>query len=192
MPSSLDTDLHTRNMTSHHSADEPAPTSLESIVDYRSLRDRDGVPYHEETEVVDRETVEAVDSLPDLAAVGITNPDGELLFRRLTATCSWKIPVETVGRGEDFAGAIVEHVEGTIGFTVELGGIAGVWDIGVRTDDGERSAARGFVTFRASPVSDSYDLEAATPSGDPVEDADWFGVLPDGADEVPGTKLFFD
>lgn len=179
-------------MTSHPSADESAPPGIESVVDYGSLRDRDDVPYHDETDVVDRETVEAVDDLPDLAAAGITNPDGELLLRRLTDSCSWKIPVETVGPGEDFAAAIAAHVEATVGFAVELDAIVGVWDIGVRTDDGEQSAARGFVTFRASPVSDDYDLDAATPGGDPVEEAGWFDALPEDADVIPGTELFLD
>lgn len=179
-------------MTSHHSADDPASTGIDSIADYESLRDRDGVPYHEESDVVDGETVAAVADLPDLAAVGVTNPEGDLLFRRLTDTCSWKIPVATVGPGDDFARSIVGHVAGTIGFTLELESVAGVWDIGVRTEDGEQTASRGFVTFGAAPVSGEYDLDAATPAGEAVEEAGWFDERPAEADEIPGTDLFLD
>ena len=179
-------------MTSHHSADDPASTGIDPIADYESLRDRDGVPYHEESDVVDGETVAAVDDLPDLAAVGVTNPDGDLLFRRLTDTCSWKIPVATVGPGDDFARSIVGHVAETIGFTLKLESVAGVWDIGVRTEAGERTASRGFVTFAAAPVSGEYDLDAATPAGEAVEEAGWFDERPADADEIPGTDLFLD
>lgn len=36
------------------------------------------------------------------------------------------------------------------------------------------------------------DLDAATPTGDPVEEAGWFDELPEGASEVPGTDLFLE
>lgn len=179
-------------MTSHQSGDESPPTTVEPIIDHESLRDNDDVPFHEPTNVVDAEVVEQVADLPDLAGVGITNHDGDLLFRRLTDTCSWKIPVETVEPEADFATAITDHVRETIGFTVELDAVECVWDIRVQTEDEERTASRAFVTFSASPVSGTYDLEAATPEGDPVEDAGWFDELPDGADEIPGTDLFID
>ncbi|MFC4247307.1 hypothetical protein ACFOZ7_09900 [Natribaculum luteum] len=179
-------------MTSHHPGDESPSTITEPIVDYESLRTRDDVAFHEQTDVVDEEIVDEVAALADLAGVGITNHDGDLLFRRLTDTCSWKIPVAPVDPEADFATAIAEHVRETIGFAVELDGIEGVWDVRVQTADGEKTASRGFVTFSASTVSGSYDLTAATPQGDPVEDAAWFDELPAGADEIPGTELFVD
>ncbi|WP_306058417.1 NUDIX hydrolase [Natronococcus wangiae] len=179
-------------MTSHHSEDGSPPTTVEPVIDYESLRNRDDIPFHEQTDVVGEEIVEQVADLADLAGAGITNRDGNLLFRRLTDTCSWKIPVETVEPGKDFATAITEHIRETIGFTVELDAIEGIWDIHVRTADGEKTASRGFVIFSASPVSGSYDLAAATPEGDPVENAGWFDELPAGADEIPGTDLFID
>lgn len=179
-------------MTSHRATDDPASTGIDSVADYESLRDRADVPYHEESDVVDGETVAAIADLPDLAAVGVTNRDGDLLFRRLTDTCSWKIPVATVGPDDDFARSIVEHVEETIGFTLELESVAGVWDIGVRTGDGEQTASRGFVTFGAAPVSGEYDMDAATAAGEFVEEAGWFDERPTDADEIPGTDLFLD
>ena len=179
-------------MTAHHSEDDAPTTAVEPIIDHESLRDRDDVPFHEQRDVVDEETVGAVASLPDLAGAGITNADGEVLFRRLTDTCSWKIPVETVAPGDDFAAAIAEHVRETIGFAVELDGIEGVWDVRLRTADADRTASRSFVIFSASPATGSDDLEAATPEGDPVADAGWFDDRPEGADEIPGTGRFID
>lgn len=178
-------------MTRDHSKTDAAqPSTIESIIDPESLRDDEAVPFHEDRDVVDEAVVDDVSSLPDMAGVGIENPDGEVLFRRATDTCSWKIPVVNVGSDEDFAGEITEHVRETIGFDVELEDIAGVWTVDLRTEDGTRTASRAFVTFSAS--SDSYDLDAATPPGDPVEEAGWFDELPDGADEIPGTALFLD
>ncbi|WP_323173771.1 hypothetical protein [Natrialba sp. PRR66] len=179
-------------MPSHHTGDESPPTAAGPVIDYESLRNHDDVPFHERTNVVDEELVEQVTALADLAGAGITNPDGDLLFRRLTDTCAWKIPVATVAPEEDFAAAITTHIRETIGFTVTLDAIEGVWDIRLRTEDGTKTASRGFVIFSASPVSGSYDLEAATPEGDPVEDAGWFDDLPAEADEIPGTERFLD
>jgi hypothetical protein len=177
----------------HHNADtDSATTAIGPIVDHESLRERDNVPFHEDRDVVDGELVDKLQSMDDLAGVGITNDGGDLLFRRLTDTCSWKIPVATVDPEEDFAAEITEHVRGTIGFSLELDGIAGVWDIRLRTADGERTASRAFVTFSASPISGRYDLAAATPEGEPVEEAGWFGDLPSEADEIPGTDVFLD
>ena len=179
-------------MIHHQAEDESPPTTSESILDHRSLRDQEGIPFHEHTDTVPQEVVEQMSDLADLAGAGITNPDGELLLRRLTDTCSWKIPVATVGPEEDFATAITEHIEETIGFTVTLDTIEGVWDITVQTEDEENTASRAFVIFSASPVSGSYDLDAAMPGGESVEGADWFGELPDEIDTIPGTNLFVE
>jgi hypothetical protein len=179
-------------MSDHTAGTNQSTTALGPIRDHESLRDQDGVPFHEDRDVVDREHVEQLASLADLAGVGVTSSDGELLLRRLTDTCSWKLPVATVGPDEDFVAAVTDHVRETIGFDLELDGIAGVWDIQLRTADGEQTASRAFVTFGASPASGQYDLAAATPEGEAVEAADWFAELPDGADRIPGTDEFLD
>jgi len=179
-------------MTADSPESGPADPAVESLVDYERLRESDAVPYHEQRDVVDPAVVADLADLPDMAGVGITNDDGDLLFRRLTDTCSWKIPVANVGPDEDFAGAIREHVRETIGFEIELDGVVNVLDITVETDESERTASRAFVVFAGTPVGGNYDLAAATPEGDAVEDADWFADTPSEADEIPGTEQFLD
>lgn len=91
-------------MTQSHT--EEASPGVISIVDHESLRNNSYIPFHEDHDVVDESVVEQVAELGDLAAVGITNPDGDLLLRRATETCSWRIPVETVDPTDDYAAAI--------------------------------------------------------------------------------------
>lgn len=179
-------------MPRDHATDDSSPTAIEPIFDHESLRARDDVPFHEERDVVDTAVVEQLADAPDLAGVGITDSDGNLLFRRLTDTCSWKIPVTAVAPDADFVAAITEHVRATIGITVELDAIEGVWDVRLRSADGDRTATRAFVIFDGSLVTDGDGLAVATPEGDAVEEAGWFAELPDEADEIPGTHLFLE
>jgi hypothetical protein len=177
-------------MTANSPSD--ASETLAPVTDADALRDREDVPVHENVDTVPEEVVDQMGDLPDLASVGITNDDGEVLLRRLTETCSWKIPMASVAPDEDFAAAIRVQVLSTIGLSVELASVAGVWEITVQSADGERTAARTFVVFEGRVTDDDYDLDAATPAGDPVEAADWFDDLPEGADDVPGTDQFVD
>ena len=169
-----------------------ASETLAPITDADALRNREDVSVHENVDTVPGEVVDQLAEMPDLASVGITNDDGQVLLRRLTETCSWKVPTASVAPDEDFAAAIRVQVLETIGLTVELPSVAGVWDITVQAADGERTASRTFVVFEGTVTDDDYDLDDATPAGDPVVAADWFDALPEGADEVPGTDLFVD
>lgn len=175
-------------MTQSNTAEESP--GVAPIVDHESLQNNTDIPFHEDHDVVEESVVEQVAELGDLAAVGVTNRDGDLLLRRATETCSWKIPVETVDPADDYAAAIRTRVENCIGFSLELDSVVGVWDIRVETDDGTQTASRAFVTFSAVPGE--YDLETATPTGDPVEEAGWFSELPAEASKIPGTDLFLE
>ena len=179
-------------MTDTHTEERSPLAALEPIVDYEPLRDNAEIPYHDNTDTVDSEVVAQMAALGDLAAVGITNPDGELLFRRATETCSWKIPVASVAPEEDFADEIRTHVRETIGFNLSLDDIAGVWDITVESEDGTQRASRAFVTFSAAPESGTYDLADATPDGEPVDEAGWFATPPEDADLIPGTEQLLE
>lgn len=160
--------------------------------DYTSLRNKDGISYEEQTDEVPEDVVDQVEDLADLAGVGITNPGGEVLFRRLTDTCSWKIPVETVADEADFKSSIISHTEETLGVPIEVGEIKGVFDIQLRTKGGEKNASRGFVIFSGSITTENYDLNDIASGSNTVEEAGWFNEIPSDADHVPGTELFLD
>lgn len=157
-------------------------TNVGPITDPESLRGH--VPIHEDTDVAPAETVEAIDEAEDMAIVGITNDAGEVLLRRLTPTCSWKLPVALVADGDEYAAAIRDHVTETIGST-ELHAVEGVWRIDVRTRNGTDTASRSFVVFSGSLVEESL-----RPPADGVVDAGWFEALPEDGGELPGTDLF--
>jgi len=65
---------------------DSADSSLAPITDVESLRDRSDVPFHDDSDDVDAETVDAVAGLDDWAVVGVTDDDGSVLLRRLTPT----------------------------------------------------------------------------------------------------------
>jgi hypothetical protein len=171
-------------------ADTPATEPLAPIYSIDSLPA--AVPVHEPVDTVPDAVVDQMAALPDLASVGITNDDGEVLLRRLTETCSWKIPTASVASDEDFVAAIDDQIPATIGLAVDIESVRGVWDVTVQTEDNSASAARTFVVFEGASPTGEFDLAGATPTGDAVEEAAWFETLPDDADEVPGTALFFD
>lgn len=166
-------------MTDHHT---DAVTDVGPITDLESLRGR--VPVHEDTDVAPAEAVESIAEAEDMAIVGVTNDGGEVLLRRLTPTCSWKLPVALVDDGEDYAAAIRDHVAETIG-PVAITDVEAVWQIDVRTEDGTETASRSFVVF-----SGDLATETLEPPADGVEETGWFEELPDDGSELPGTELF--
>lgn len=168
---------------------EAAAQTVESFSDPESLREREDVPFHEERDVVDEETIDVLQDLDDLAPVGVTNDDGEILVTRITETCAWKIPSSAVSPDEDFPTATREWVQQNTGLSISLDGIEGVWHFDLRTEDEERTASRYFVVFSATPLGDE-SLDARPADG--AEEAGWFEELPEGAERVPGTDLFLD
>ncbi|WP_135302609.1 NUDIX domain-containing protein [Haloarcula amylovorans] len=174
-----------------------SPTDERSVPDHitdpESLRN--DVPFHEESDVVDEEVIDQLDDLDDMAPVGVTNDDGEALVMRVTDDCRWKIPSSAVAPGEDYAEAARQWVETNTGLDVELDGVAGVWRYEVQSAGGDRTATRTFVVFGASPASGDGGGELPTDDVDPAAaaaEAGWFRELPEGAEAVPGTDLFFE
>lgn len=163
-------------------------TDTLSVTDPETLRDREDVPFHEDTDVVDAETVETVAGLDDMAPVGVTNGAGRALVLRVTDTCSWKIPTSAVAPGEEFATAAREWVAANTGLAVDLDGPRAVWHLQVREDGGDRTASRYFVVYGASVDGDPE--VPATGAPDPAAEAGWFEALPEGASAVPGTDYF--
>jgi hypothetical protein len=157
-----------------------------TVTDPESLRDQD-VPFHEETDTVDAETVDTVAELDDMAPVGVTNAEGELLVMRVTDTCSPKIPSAAVGPEEEFAATAREWVHRNTGLDVELDGPQAVWHL--RVEDGDRTASRYFVVYAGTPAAESPAVPTAD-APDPAVEAGWYETLPEETSEVPGTDLF--
>lgn len=181
-------------MSDHPPTGSRGRSAVESITNLESLCRRDDVPVHEERDVVDEATFDAVASLEDVAVVGVTNEDGEVLLRKLTDDCDWKLPLGVVSPGEDYAEVAREAVETVVEFRVTLDGIEGVWCYELRLENGERTTSRRFVVFSASPADGETDAALApiAPESEGPAGVDWFDELPDGAAQAPGTRSFFD
>lgn len=184
------------NPTEHSSmtsnTDDMAPIdSLEPITGIDPLIEHKAISYQEMTDTVPDDIVETMQTLPDMAAVGIRNDDGEALMRRLTETCSWKVPVVEVEADACFATAIREHVFETLDRTLTLSDIVGIWEIRVRSEQDDRNASRAFVVFDGdfATTGSGFDGERSTTA---VEEVSWFRTVPENAEVVPGTDRFFE
>lgn len=177
-------------------ADEPtAPASVDPIIDHESLRDRSDVPVYDEADSVDDATVDTLAGLDDMAVVGVTNDDGDVLLLRVTADCELKVPTASVGPDEDYVDAARQWVESQAGFPISLETVEGMWQYEARSVETDRVATRTFVVFSASPATDDTagDEPAARRSDEPTADTvRWVDELPDEAVEPPGTRLFFE
>lgn len=164
-------------------------TATLNVTDPEVLRDREGVPFHEETVTVDAETVETVAELDDMAPVGVTNAAGEVLVMRITDTCSPKIPAPAVAPDAAFGDAARDWVAENAGLDITFDGPEAVWYRRFETTEGGRTAERYFVVYGGTPTAEepSVPTDDAT---DPATEADWVASLPEGGVAVPGTDLF--
>lgn len=181
----------TTHMTSANTDDATNASPVEPLTDPESLREQPDVPFHEDTDVVDEETFETITDLDDMAPVGVTNDDGEVLVLRITETCRRKIPSAAVADGESFPTVAREWVEQHTGMTVELDGIEGVWVYEATLEGTDRTASRYFVVYSAHPVGETA-TEADANSEDLAAAIEWHTELPEEAAAVPGSALFFD
>lgn len=179
-------------MTANTTDDRPDTAAIDSLTDPTALRDWSGVPFHEDTDTVPAETFDAIRAADDMAPVGVTTDGGETLVMRVTADCSWKIPASNVAPEQAFADAAREWVEENTGVPISIDGIAGVWRLAVRPNDGEGTATRHFVVFEASPATDGVPPVPVDDGPERAREAGWFEELPEGGDRVPGTDLFLD
>ncbi|WP_049921467.1 NUDIX hydrolase [Halopiger djelfimassiliensis] len=173
-------------MTTNPTDETGEPSAIDAITDLETLRARSDVPVHEEINVVDRETVETVAELNNMAVTGVSDDTGAILLMRVTGTCGLKPPSASVAPGDDYAAAAREWVETQAGFEIDLDAVEGVWDHKVRPEDGDRTARRSFVVFSATPVTDPSDAEPE------ADDTGWYDELPAEAVEPPGWQAFFD
>lgn len=173
-------------MTPPPTDETAAPTEIDAITDLETLRARSDVPVRRETDVVDRETLETVAELDNMAVTGVTDEAGAVLLMRVTETCGLKPPSASVAPGDDYAAAAREWVETQAGLEIALDAVEGVWDLEVRLEDGDRTARRSFVLLSATPVTDPGDAEPE------AYHTGWYDELPEEAVEPPGSRLLFD
>jgi 8-oxo-dGTP pyrophosphatase MutT (NUDIX family) len=181
-------------MTAQSSRDTSENT-IGSITDPESFRNRDDVPFHEDRDVIDGETFEMLNDLGDMAPVGVTNNEGEVLLMKVNEDCTRKIPSASVAPDEDFVQSAQEWVEEQAGLTIAFDALEGVWYFEGQLENEEQTATRYFVVFSASPVADGSgddELAGDIPEKHNAADVGWFDELPDDAAEVPGTQVFFN
>jgi hypothetical protein len=179
-------------------ARNPSATTVESITDPESLRDRDDVRFTEETAVLDREMYESVRGQSETddgaALVGVTNDDGEVLLKN---TCTgWLAPGANVAPGDDWTTAARREAESWLAVAVELDAVEHVRRIDHRVE-GEDTQDRVddpfyLVFFRASLAPGET---APVDSGDEdAPDVAWFDEVPAGVDEdlEEDVAVFFD
>lgn len=167
--------------------------AVSPFTDPRDRADRDDVPVHVDSDVVPSDQFDTLTDLDDMAIVGVTQNDGRVLLRRLTADCDWKLPVVDVAADEEFVAAAVSAVEDVVGLPVALEGIAGVWRLEAETEDG-RTTTREFVVFEGTPASDpaTLDLPVDVAPDDAPAEVGWFEAFPESGAPLPGNDLFFE
>lgn len=179
-------------MTSKPTDETTTSSAVESVTDLERLRDRPDVQFHEETECVDSELFETLEGLDDMAVVGVTNSDGDVLLMRVTEECARKLPTPEVGPGEDYAAAARNWVESQAGLAITLDSLECVWCHEARLEGTERTTTRAFVVFGATPGVDEDGVVETTAEHPEAHAVGWFAELPDDAAVAPGTRLFFD
>lgn len=203
--------MNDQTRPSAESDDEPTAAADSNPLE--SLRDRDGVRFTEETDVLDRETFETVREDSEVgdgaAIVGVTNDDGEVLLKD---TCTgWLPPGGNVESGEDWAAVAREQAESWTGAPVELDGVERVRRIDRRLEgaDPDETPDLPFhvVYFRASLATVSPtvgetvagDSDDGTDRSDESKDDDapeveWFDGVPEGVDSSheDDVRVFLD
>ncbi len=173
------------------SADTPTGVPVSKLVpltDPETLAGR-AVDFGRETDTVPEAVLEQVAAPEDMAAVAV-ECDGRLLLRRLTETCSWKFPVATVGEDEEYVTALREQVRAAVG-PIELRRVVTVREITVRSETGNRTASRTFLTCSGRLEAGTSPEELPVPV-DGAHEVGWFETFPTAGDELPGTAVFFD
>lgn len=173
---------------------ESPPTPIDEIASPERFEEHD-VPVHVDVDTVNQETVDTVSGMDDLAPTGVVRSDGSVLLMRVTTDCKWKIPCRAVGPNQAYGIAAKEWVSDSTGLEIELDSVEGIWRIELTAEETDDTAVRNFVVFSASPKADSLQpnplVDDVSPTKPPA-DMGWYDELPEGAEEPPGTELFFE
>lgn len=187
-------------------APSAADSTLDSLADPESLRDREEVRFTDETAVHDDRDHCNTD-IDGRAVVGVTNDDGEVLLAVHREETVAMLPHGRVEAGDDWLTTARRKVEITTDLPFEIDGVEAVREIDhvVEGEDDPHATTYG-VVFRASLAGDSADADDTADADDPADDpanvadpstddndhwdADWFDAVPENT--PPGSGLVAD
>lgn len=195
-------------MTSHAPTDDTS--TVESLTDPETLRDREGVAFREEETVLDpaeyEDVRERVENVAGLVLVGVTDDERRtLLVNRDGCTRGWMLPGGVVSPDENWVAAGRRAVERLTGVAVEIHGPAEARRTVYRPAEGTpqgRATPQGDddrcvthdVVWHGSPAGDATLPDAPVSVDGDEWDVEWFHDLPhdvDAADEAD-VRLFVD
>lgn len=195
-------------MTNEITRDGSTDVQTESFSDPESLREREDVPFVEETSVHDEDHCSV--GIDGRTVVGVTTDDGAVLLAVHEESSIAMLPHGPVESGDDWATVGRRAVEEMTGVAVELDGPELVRDFDHFVESEARCASDNRaakprderhttsynVVFRASPVGDEISTDPGV-AGNDDWDAGWFDEFPGNLSDVGGpveddVRLFLD
>ncbi|MFT4885117.1 MAG: hypothetical protein ACI8U4_002637 [Natronomonas sp.] len=153
---------------------------MKSLHDPEQLRDREDVPFDEETHVLGREKFEATrENVDSHVVVGVTNGEGEVLLVD-DGSHGWTLAAFPADPGEDWTATARSGAEELTGVSISLEEPVRARRVDFRLeDDEERQLSMYNVVFRASPVDRRPVASAETLEDTEISDIGWFAEVPD-------------
>jgi hypothetical protein len=163
---------------------------VKSLHDPKRLRDRDDVPFHEESHVVDRGDFDATrENVDSHLVVGVPNDSGEVLLVN-DGSHGWTLAAFPLESDEDAVVTARQGVENLIGVPISLNSPERVRRIEFRSDSDEpRQFSMYNVILRASPVEGRPVASEPTLGHTEVQDIGWFAAVPEGTSDELGDDI---
>ena len=169
---------------------------MDTLLDPSALREREDVEFQTERTVRDEDGFEYFSSVAGLAAVGITNEEGEVLL--MNSPHGWRLPYGPVDTNEDWATAARRIGAELTGVTVDVAGVERVAEIENRLEgDNDRETLTYDVIVRIVPVTG--EPISSDPGFGPWDELElgWFDAVPDDAyweheDAVDDVRTFVE
>ncbi|SER68527.1 NUDIX domain-containing protein [Natrinema salaciae] len=154
---------------------------MDSFSHPESLRDRESIPFHEETRSVDRTAFESIaEDVDSHAVVGITNDEGAVLLQN-DGSHGWTLLAFPAEPGADWTTVVRQEATELLGIEVVLDQVERVrrLDLHLSSDD-RQSVTMYNVVFRGA-VDGTIDLEERRRTNDDPK-LGWFTGVSDEQD----------
>lgn len=151
---------------------------MDSFSDPEELRDRTGVPFHEEVRRLPPDEFDSVaGELDSHAVIGITNDEGDVLLMN-DGSHGWTLTAFAVENGENWVTVVQREAEELLGDSVVIEEVEFVRRVDFRsTDDNLQQTTMYNVVFRAS-ADDNVGIDKTVEENDVL--LKWFDGVPDG------------